>query len=58
MKASTYLGACMVLCDTHASHNWLYSQFNNKPDWFHPSCPAERPAATKRSARGGKKRRK
>ena len=53
---SGYLGACMVLRDYHASSDWLYGQFNRKPDWNHPSCPAERPAATKRSARGKKRR--
>ena len=55
---SSYFGACMALSDYHASADWLYGQFNHKPDWNHPSCPAERPAATKRSARGSKKRRK
>ena len=58
MKANIYFCACMALCNPHASYDWLYGQFNHKPDWNHPSCPAERPAATKRSARYGKKRRK
>jgi hypothetical protein len=55
---SNYFGAFMVLSDPHASADWLYDQFNRKPDWNHPSCPAERPAATKRLAKGSKKRRK
>lgn len=55
---SNYFGTYMMLSDPSASAAWLYGQFNHKPDWNHPSCPAERPAATKRSAKDSKKRRK
>lgn len=54
---SNYLGSCMALSDPHASADWLYGQFNHKPDWNHPD-PQHRFAATKRSAKMSKKGRK
>lgn len=53
-EISNYFGVCMAVSDYHAATDWLYGQFNHKPDWNHPD-PQHRFAATKRSAKMSKK---
>lgn len=58
MSKEKLLGAVYAFAALHDFSSGMSYFRNDKPDWFHPSCPAERPPASRKKARNQKRGKK